>query len=164
MPPIERVIRRFIADSSPCVPIVGVSPTPPDDASLKAPHHDRQRTRIVGRLLAEGSVVALVLAFGWWGMANLASSTLAPHSDSLTSQRDPIYVGGCPVVVPLSKSSARGGVGEVRNCREGGYSHPITSRRPGGGLGEHAHGVERQGEDETPPRTSENFYSTHLGE
>jgi hypothetical protein len=108
--------------------------------------------------------VVLVMALGWWGMANLGSSTLASQSNSLTAQRDPIYVGGCPVPDLLEKSSARGGVGEGRGCTEEGSSHPITSRQPGGGLVEDAHGAEGQREDKVSPRTSENLPSMHSGE
>src|SRR5215210_6384333 len=100
----------------------------------------------------------------WWGMWSLGSHTLASHSDSLTAERDLIYVAGCPVPDPLEKSSAQEGVGEGRGCTEEGSSHPMTSRQPGGGLVEDAHGAERQREDKGPPRTSGNFPSTHSGE
>jgi hypothetical protein len=102
-------------------------------------------------------VVALVVAFGWWAVADLGSSTL-------TAQPEPIYVAGCPMPDPLEKDSARGGVGEGRGCSKEGSSHPITSRQPRGGLGEYGHGAERQREDKLPPRTSENMSSRHLGE
>ena len=87
--------------------------------------------------------MVLVIGLGWWGMVSLGSSTLAAESDSLAAQRDPIYVAGCPVPDPLEKSSARGGVGEGRGCSHEGSTHPITSRQPGGGLGERAHGADR---------------------
>jgi hypothetical protein len=102
---------------------------------------NQQRLPIVVRLFAQGSVVVLVLAFGWFGMANLGSSTLASQSDS---QRYPIYVAGCPVGDPLEKSSAGGGVDKGGGCSKEGSSHPITSRRPGGGVGELGRGAERQ--------------------
>jgi hypothetical protein len=99
----------------------------------------------------------VVMALGWWEMANLGSDTLSSQSDSFTAQRDPIYVAGCPVPAPLEKSSAQEeGGDEGRGCTEQGSSHPITSRQPGGGLVEHAHEAERQREDKGPPRTSEN--------
>jgi hypothetical protein len=94
----------------------------------------------------QGSVVVLVMALGGWGMWNLGSDSLASQSDSLTARPDPIYVAGCPVPDPLEKDSARGGVGEDRGCSEEGSSHPIISRRPGGGLEGHAHGAGRQRE------------------
>ena len=85
-------------------------------------------------------------------MAAIASLTeRLPHSEG-----DPIYVAGCPVPAPFEKSSARGSVGEGRGCTEEGSTHPITSRRPGGGLVKDAHGAERQREGKVPPRTSEN--------
>jgi hypothetical protein len=98
----------------------------------------------------------LLMALGWWVMWNVGSSTLASQSDSLTAQRDMIYVAGCPVPDPLEKHSARGGVEEDRGCSEEGSSHPITSRQPEGGLVEHAHGAERHTEGKVPPRTSQN--------
>ena len=87
--------------------------------------------------------MVVVMGVGWWGMASLGSSTLAAESDSLAAQGDPIYVAGCPVPDLLEKSSARGGVGEGRGCSHEGSTHPITSRQPGGGLGERAHGADR---------------------
>src|SRR5687767_8400737 len=57
---------------------------------------------------AASAALEVLLALGWWGMANLGSSTLASPSDSLTAERSPIYVGGCPVPDPLlEKDSAR---------------------------------------------------------
>ena len=118
----------------------------------------------VVRLLAQGSVVVLVIAFGWWGMWKVGSDTLSSQRDSLTAERSTIYVAGCPVPDPLKKSSARGGFGESRGCTEEGSSHPITSRQPGVGLGGRGHGAERQKEDRVPPRTSENSPSMMLDE
>jgi hypothetical protein len=134
---------EFIADSSPCVPLLGVNSTHLETSSFQANHHKGQRLPIVLRLLAEGSVVVLVLALGWWGTANLGNDTLASHSETLTAKRPPIYVAGCPVVDTLQQSSVKGEAGEGRGCTEEGSSHPITSRRPGGGLGEDAHGADR---------------------
>jgi hypothetical protein len=151
---------RFIADSSPCVCLLGVSSTPLDNASLKAPHHDQQPLSILVTLLAQGSVVVLVVAFGWWGMWKVGSSTLYSRSDSLTAELYPIYVGGCPVADPLEKRSARrGGVGEGRGCFQAGSTHPISSRQPGVRLVGKAHGAERHRADRVPPRTSENYPS-----
>jgi hypothetical protein len=45
--------------------------------------------------------MVLVVAFGWWAVADLGSSTL-------TAEPEPIYVAGCPVADPLEKDSARG--------------------------------------------------------
>jgi hypothetical protein len=143
---------------------MGVSSKQLETSSFQPTHPKEQRNHVVVRLLAEGSVVVLVMALGWWGMWSLGSYTLASHSDSLTAERDPIYVAGCPVPDPLEKSSTRGSVGEGRGCTEEGSSHPMTSRQPGGGLVEDAHGAERQREDKVPPRTSGNLPSTHSGE
>jgi hypothetical protein len=157
--PPPKIHRRFIAL---CFPF-DVSSTQLDNSRFQAPHRKEHRNHIVVRLLAEGSVVVVLMAIGWWGMANVGSSTLASQSDSLTAERSTIYVAGCPVPAPLKKSSTRGGVGEGRGCSQEGSSHPITSRQPGVGLGGRGHGAERQKEDRVPPRTSENS-SKHLGE
>jgi hypothetical protein len=142
-----------------------VSYTLLDNSSLQAHHHNQQRLPIVVRLLAQGSVLVLVGAFGWLGMAHLASSTLASQNDSLTAERHPIYVAGCPVVEVLEGSSAQEeGVGKDAGCSEEGSTHPITSRRPGGGLVEHGRRAERQREDKAPLRTSEHASSTHSHE
>jgi hypothetical protein len=125
-----------------------VSSTHLDNSSFQATNHKEHRNHIALKLLAEGSVVVLIMALGWWGIWNLGSHTLASQSDTLTAQQDPIYVAGCPVPDPLGKSSTRGGVGEGRGCSEEGLSHPITSRRPGAGLeghglDGHAHAAEK---------------------
>ncbi len=163
-PLVERVIRRFIDNSSPCGALVGVSSTHLETSSLHASQNKEQRNHVVLRLLAEGSVVVVVMALGWWGMTSLGSSTLAAQSDSLTAERDTIYVGGCPVPAPLEKSSARGSVGEGQGCSHEGSTHPITSRQPGVGLGGRGHGAERQPDDRAPPRFSEYSPSRHFGE
>ena len=127
MPPL-----RFIAHSSPCVPLLGVSSTPLDNASLQeASYLKERRVNIVVRLLAEGLVVVVLMALGWWGMMTLGSH-------SLQAMRYPIYVAGCPGAdTTLEKGSAGGG------CSNEGAAHPITSRQPGAGLVEHAHGAEQ---------------------
>jgi hypothetical protein len=79
--------------------------------------------------------VVLIVALGWWTVADLGSSTL-------TAEPEPIYVG-CPVPDTLDKSSAQGGVGKGGGCSKEGSSHTITSRQPGAGLGEQEHGTER---------------------
>jgi hypothetical protein len=148
MPPL-----RFIADSSPCVSLLGVSSTPLQNASLKeASYLKERRVNIVVRLLAESLVVVLLMALGGWGMVTLGS-------DSLQQMRDPLYVAGCPLAdTTLEKGLA------VEDCSKEGVYHPITSRQPGGGLVKHGHGSERQRDYRVPPRTSENHYSTHSGE
>ena len=154
---------RFIADSSPCVCLLGVSSTPLDNASLQeASYLKERRVNIVVRLLAESLVVVLVVVFGWWGMWGLGSYTLLSQT-----QPEPIYVAGCPVADPLQKSSTwRGGIGQGRGCSKEGSTHPMTSRQPGVRLVEHGHGAERQRDYmwRVPPRTSENSSSTHSGE
>jgi hypothetical protein len=134
---------EFIADSSPCVPLLGVNSTHLETSSFQENHHKGQRLPIVLRLLAEGSVVVLVLALGWWGMATLGSSTLASHSETLAAMEPPIYVAGCPVVDTLQESSVKGEAAEGRGCTEEGSSHPITSRQPRGGLIEDADAADR---------------------
>jgi hypothetical protein len=121
---------RFIGNSSPCVCLVGVSATRLHNASLKASRLKERRVNIVVRLLAEVLVMVLFMAFGWWGMTTLGS-------DSLQSMSEPIYVAGCPLADTFQKGSVGGG------CFREGASHPISSRQPRGGLGEHAHGGER---------------------
>jgi hypothetical protein len=122
-----------------------VSATLLDNASLKeASYLKERRVNIVVRLLAGSLVVVVLMAFGWWGMTTLGS-------DSLQAMSAPIYVAGCPQAdTTLEKGS--GGVG----CSKEGVSHPITSRQPGGGLVEHAHGAERKREHKAPSRPSQN--------
>jgi hypothetical protein len=153
---------RFIADSSPSVCLVGMSSTHLDNSSFQATNHKEHRNHIALKLLAEGSVVVLAMALGWWGMWNLGSYTLLSQT-----QPEPIYVAGCPVSELLQKSPARrGGVGQGRGCSHEGSTHPITSRQPGvrlvehARLDEHGHGSERHRDDRVPPRTSENSPST----
>ena len=155
-PPVEPLIRSFIGDSPPCVPLVGVSATPLDNASLQEARHLKEpRVNIVVRLLAQGLVVVLLVAFGWWGMTTLGS-------DSLQAMRYPIlYVPGCPLADTVEKLEQRSGGG---GCSKEGASHPISSRQPGAGLAEHSHGAEGHREGKAPPRTSENSPSRHLGE
>jgi hypothetical protein len=128
-----------------------VSATRLDNASLEASYLKERRVNIVVRLLAESLVVVLLMALGR-GMTTLGS-------DFLQAISDPIYVAGCPLAdTMLEKRSAGGG------CSKEGASHPITSRQPGGGLVEHAHGAERHRGGKDPPRPSENTPSTHSGE
>jgi hypothetical protein len=92
---------RFIVDSSPCVPLVGVSSTPLDNASLQEASYlkERRGVNIVVRLFAESLVVVLLMALGWWGMKTLGS-------DSLQAMRYPIYVAGCPLADTIEKRTA----------------------------------------------------------
>jgi hypothetical protein len=94
----------FIADSSPCVSLLGVSSTPLENASLQeASYLKERRVNIVVKLLAESLVVVLLMALGW-GM-----TTLGSHS--LQAMRYPIYVAGCPLAdTTLEKGSAGGAV------------------------------------------------------
>jgi hypothetical protein len=129
-----------------------VSSTRLDNASLQeASYLKERRVKIVVRLLAESLVVVLLMALGWWRMTTLGSHSLKPMSE-------PIYVAGCPQADTLEKGSAGGG------CSKEGASHPISSRRSGGGLGGHLHGSERQREDKLPQRTSETSPSAHSHE
>jgi hypothetical protein len=146
MPPL-----RFIADSSPCVPLLGVSSTPLDNASLQeASRLKERRVNIVVRLLAESFAVVVLMAFGWWGMMTLGSYSLQPMSD-------PIYAAGCPLAdTTLQKHSAGGG------CSQEGSTHPISSRQPGVRVSGQAYGAERHSDDRVSPRTSENSPSARL--
>ena len=102
-------------------------------ASLRArPHQGQRPRRIVVRLAAEGAVVVAMLASGWWGMSLVSAHALASESAPA-----PVYVAGCPVGDTPQKGSAGEG------CSKEGASHPISSRQPGDGLGEHAHGAEK---------------------
>src|SRR5829696_2151452 len=112
-----------------------MSATQLNNGSFQASHNNQQRLPIVFRLLAEGSVLLVVMASGWWGMTTLGS-------DSLQEIREPIYVAGCPLAdTTLEKGSAGGG------CSREGVSHPITSCQPGVELGGQAHGAERHRDD-----------------
>ena len=142
-----------------------MSPTHLENSSFQATNHNHHRNHIALKLLAEGSVMVLLMALGWWGMWNLGSYTLLSQT-----QPDPIYVAGCPVSEPLQKNPTRGGVGQGRGCSMEGSTHPISSRQPGvrvvehAGLVEHAHGAERHHDDRVPPRSSQNNPSPTLGE
>ena len=106
----------------------------PHDAPLpSSPHQGQRHRRIVLRLVAESSVVVALLGSGWWGMSILGAHALASESSAPAS----VYVAGCPV----GDTPQKGSVGE--GCSKEGASHPITSRQPGAGLGEHAHGAEK---------------------
>jgi hypothetical protein len=125
---------------------VGVSSTPLENASLQeASYLKERRGNIVVKLLAESLVLVVLMALGWWGMMTLGSY-------SLQQMRYPIYVAGCPLADRLEKGSGGG------SCSKEGVSHPITTRQPGSGLVEHAHGGERHREGKAPPRTSQNSY------
>jgi len=127
----------FIADSSLYVHLGGVSSAQLDNGYYHASHHNQRRLHLVLRLLVQDLIVMVVMTLGGWGTWNVGSDSLSSQSDSLTAHPDPIYVAGCPVPDPLKKSSKRGGVGKGRGCTEEVSSHPITSRRPEGGLGGH---------------------------
>jgi hypothetical protein len=146
----EQFPLRFIADSSPCVSLLGMSATQLENSSFQPTNHKRHRKRIVLvlGLLAQSTVVLLLMALGWWGMTTLGSDSLQPMSN-------PLYVSGCPQADTLEKGSAGGG------CSKEGVSHPISSRQPGVGLHAHARLAQRQSEDKALPRTSENTPSTH---
>jgi hypothetical protein len=108
-----------------------MSSAPLDYASPRPSYRQGHRKRIVFSLLAQGSVVVLLMAFGWWGITTLGS-------DSLLTMRGPIYVAGCPLNDTQEKGSAGGG------CSREGASHPITTRKPGAGLAsERARGAEK---------------------
>src|SRR5215203_3823076 len=74
-----------------------MSATRVHNASFKASRNKQQRLPIVFRLLAQGSVLMVVMAYGWWGLWNVGSDSLASDSNTLTAMGDPMYVAGCPV-------------------------------------------------------------------
>jgi hypothetical protein len=98
----------------------------------------RGRARILACLLAQGAVLVTLLASGLWGLHVLGTHTLASEESSSEAWLRPVYVGGCPV----GGSGLAEGPPE-EGCSEERPSHPSGSRRPGGGLGERAHGAEK---------------------
>ena len=143
-PLLERLIRGFIADSSPCVPLLGVSDTRLDNVYYQASYHEEPRLRVVLRLVAQGFVLVAVLASGWWGMRTLGSHALASESAPPAVMAGPVYVAGCPVGDTPETSSAQGEVDRKGvGCSEEGGTHPISTRQPGAGVGEHAHRAAR---------------------
>ena len=81
-----------------------MSTTQLENASLQeASHLKDRRVNIVVRLLAQGLVVVLLMALGWWAMTTLGS-------DSLQATRYPQYVAGCPLAdTRIEKRWAGGG-------------------------------------------------------
>ena len=158
---------EFIAGSSPCVSLPGMSAPRLDEVSSKVSHHQGRPKRIVLSLSAQGSILVLFLAFGWWGIMTLGSHSLTSQTDSLRAMGESVYVAGCPVAASTPEtSSAGGGVGKKK---DGGWSeedlyHSVTSRRPGAGPSGHAYGAEARGGALSSERTSENNPSTHSGE
>jgi hypothetical protein len=90
----------------------------------------------VARLLAQGLVVVLVVAAGWWVMWNLGSDSLASQREALTVELEPIYMAECPVPTSsLQKSSARGGFGKGRAAlRKGPLSRSAPASRELGSM------------------------------
>jgi hypothetical protein len=111
-----------------------MSATPLNNGSFQASHNKQQQLSIVARLLAQGTVLMLVMALGWWGMWNVGSDALASESNTFTAMGAREELGGR-------------GVGKGKGCSHEGSSHPITSRQPGVGLGGQVHGAERQRDD-----------------
>src|SRR3712207_8466082 len=72
---------EFIADSSPCVSLVGMGSVRLQNGSFQ------RRNHIVVRLLVHGFVLALVLGFGWRGLVAIGRHTLALETNpsSLTA-------------------------------------------------------------------------------
>ena len=70
----------------------------PDNLDLRVRHYrQRQRARIVARLLAQGVVLGAVLASGWWGVHTLGAHTLASEEGPSAAWLHPVYVGGVPL-------------------------------------------------------------------
>ena len=163
----SRVHPEFIAGSSPCVSLPGMSAPRLEEVSSKVSHHQGRPKRIVLSLSAQGSISVLFLAFGWWGIRTLGSHSLASQTDSLREMGEPVYVAGCPVAASTPEtSSAGGGVGKKNDggCSEEGLYHSVTSRRPGAGPSGHAYGAEARGGAFSSERISENKPSTPLCE
>lgn len=110
-----------------------------DHGSFRGRYLKEQRDHIVSRLLVQGSALALVLMFGWWGIVVLGSDTLALETHSLTVERYPTYVVGCPVPENSEKGSAQADVGRGKDCsaKAWPHTHTTTSRQPGAGLTKH---------------------------
>jgi hypothetical protein len=121
-----------------------VSDTRLNNGYYQASCHHEPGLHVVLRLLAQGFVLVVLLASGGWGVRTLGSHTLASEGDFPALRADTVYVGGCPVEDTLDKSSAQGEAGKKGGgCSEEGIPHPISSRQPGAGIGEHAHRSER---------------------
>ena len=110
-----------------------------ENGRFRGRHLKEQRDHIVSRLLVQGSALVLVLIFGWWGIVVLGSHTLALETNSLTVERYPTYVVGCPVPEKPEKGSAQVGVSRGKDCsaKARPHTHTTTSRQPGAGLTEH---------------------------
>jgi hypothetical protein len=118
---------------------------PRDNLDFQASHQKHQRKRVVFGILAEGSVLVLVITLGLWWIAHVGSDTPASQSEARAALADPIYGTGCPLApTTLQKGSAQGVVVKKEEaCARGDESHPMTSRRPGGGPAQRGHGAER---------------------
>jgi hypothetical protein len=116
-----------------------------ENGRFRGRHLKEQRDHIVSRLLVQGSLLALVLMFGWWGIVLLGSHTLALEleTNSPTAGRYPTYVVECPVPETLKKGSAQADVGKKgKDCSAKAWPHTTTSRQPGAGPAEQAHRVD----------------------
>jgi len=130
-----------------------------EHGSFRGRYLKEQRDHIVSRLLVQGSALALVLMFGWWGIVVLGSHTLALETNSPTAGRCPTYVVECPLAETLKKSSAQADVGRGKDCsaKAWPHTHTTTSRQPGAGPAEQAHRVDSQREAQSPA----NFRELH---
>ncbi len=130
---------EFIADSSPCAFLVGMSSVLLQNGSFQ------RRNHIVGRLLVQGFVLALVLGLWWQGLVAVGSHAVASETNaSLAAGRYPPEGVECPVPRAPEKGSAQeaGVVGlrkNGRDCTAKVWPHTTTSREPGAGLAERAH-------------------------
>jgi hypothetical protein len=98
-----------------------------------------KRHRIVVRLLLEGLVLALVLAFGLWGIVIFGSQTEASETHSRMAQTAARYVVVCPTPDTSEKGAAPATAGDGADCAPKVRLHTSTSRQPGAGAAEQAH-------------------------
>jgi hypothetical protein len=94
------------------------------------------RAHIVVRLLVEGSVLALVLMIGLWGIVALGSQTVVRETHSPMAQSAPKYVAVCHAPDTSKKGAALLGAAgdEGGECPPKDWPHTTTSRQPGAGL------------------------------
>ncbi len=96
------------------------------------------RAHIVVGLLVEGSVLALVLMIGLWGIVALGSQTVVreTHSSPMAQSAPKKYVVICHAPNTSKKGAALLGAAgdEGGDCPQKDWPHTPTSRQPGAGL------------------------------
>jgi hypothetical protein len=94
---------------------------------------------VVVRLVLEGLVLALVLAFWLWGTLTLGSRTVASETHSPMVQTDLTDVVVCPAPDTSEKAATPTAAGEDADCPPKVRPHTTTSRQPGAGLARQEH-------------------------